>query len=143
MVLFYSSVGLALAAMMLYHVVLKVTPSDANPAISLIVTYATCIVLCLGLFLIFPLKSSLTAAFRQLNWTSFGLAFALVGLEVGFLLAYRAGWNVSSASIVVGAAVAVLLIPVGVLLFKEALSPVNVIGVLVCVMGFVMVNWKS
>lgn len=141
MVLFYSSILLALAAMTLYHLVLKVTPSDVNPAISLIVTYATCILLCLGLLLFFPLKSSLVAAFRQLNWTSFGLAFALVGLEVGFLLAYRAGWNVSMASIVVSVAVAVLLVPVGLLLFKETLSPLNVIGVLVCIAGFVMVNW--
>jgi len=141
--LFYFSILLALAAMTLYHFVLKVTPSDVNPAISLIVTYATCMVLCLGLFFFFPLKSSLTAAFRQLNWTSFGLAFALVGLEVGFLLAYRAGWNVSVASIVVSVAVAVLLVLMGVLLFKETLSPLNMLGVLVCIVGFVMVNWRS
>jgi len=34
-----------------------------------------------------------------LNWTSFALAFAIAGVEIGFLLAYRAGWNISLGAI--------------------------------------------
>ena len=76
----------------------------------------------------------------QLNWASFALAFALVGLEVGFLFAYRAGWNIGVAAIFVHATVTLFLVPIGMLMFKEKLSPTNMIGILVCVIGIVMVN---
>ncbi len=86
---------------------------------------------------------SLRAALGQLNWASFVLAFEIVGLEVGFLLAYRAGWNISSAAIFVNVAGTLLLVPVGLLFFKEKLSAVNLLGILVCILGLVMVNWKK
>jgi len=130
----------AIAAMVMYHLVLKVTPSGVNPAISLIATYLTSALLCVALLPLFPLKNGVVTAFRQLNWASYALAVTLVGLEVGFLLAYRAGWKVSTSGIVVSAAVALLLIPIGLLIFKERLSPVNVVGILVCIGGLVLVN---
>jgi drug/metabolite transporter (DMT)-like permease len=142
MALFYVSILLAVMASTLYHVIIKVTPTDVNPAISLVATYATAMVLSLGLLVAFPLKTGIGEAFRQLNWASYALAFALVGLEAGFLLAYRAGWNVSVAAIAVNAAATVLLVGVGLGLFRERLTPVNVAGILVCIVGLVMVNLK-
>ena len=58
------------------------------------------------------------------------------------MLAYRAGWKVSTAAIIVNATVTLLLIPVGVAFFREQLTPVNVAGILVCVVGLVLVNLK-
>lgn len=125
---------------MLYHVILKFTPANVNPALSLAVTYTIAVVLCLALLFFFPLKEDIASALKQLNWASFALAFALVGLEVGFLLAYRTGWNISTAALVVNVLVTVLLVPIGVLLFRERLSLVNVGGILFCAVGLVMVN---
>jgi multidrug transporter EmrE-like cation transporter len=142
MFLFYASISIAVMATMCYHIVLKLTPGNVNPAISLVVTYATAMLLSLGLLIIFPLKIGVVDAFKELNWTSYALGLALVGLEVGFLLAYRAGWKVSTAAIIVNASVTMLLIPVGVALFREQLTPVNVAGILVCVVGLVMVNLR-
>jgi drug/metabolite transporter (DMT)-like permease len=142
MVLFYVAILLAVSASTLYHIIIKVTPAEVNPAISLAATYATAMLLSLGLLVVFPLKTGIGEAFRQLNWASYALAFALVGLEAGFLLAYRAGWNVSVAAIVVNAAATVLLVGVGIGLFRERLTPVNVLGILVCVVGLVLVNLK-
>ncbi len=142
MSLFYSSILIAICSTMLYHITIKFTPADANPALSLIVTYLTAIVLCVILLFFMPLKSSITEGLKQLNWASVGLAFALVGLEVGFILVYRAGWNISMAAIVVNAVVTVLLVPVGIMLFSEKLSAMNYVGILVCIAGLVMVNAK-
>jgi len=94
------------------------------------------------LLLFVPLKSSLANGLGQLNWASIGLAFAIVGLEVGFILVYRAGWNISIAAIVVNVAVTVLLVPVGILLFSEKLSAMNYVGIVVCIAGLVMANVK-
>ena len=142
MFLFYFSIALAIFSTLLYHLTQKMTPTGANPALALTVTYLTSLVLCLLLFAFMPLTTSLKESFGQLNWASFGLAFALVGLEVGFLLAYRLGWNISLAAIFVNVAGTLLLVPIGVFLFKEKLTPVNLLGILVCILGLVMVNWK-
>ena len=143
MALFYSSILLAVGASLFYHVVLKMTPTGVNPAISLVVTYALAMVLSLGLLLFFPLKTGIIDAFRQLNWTSYALALALVGLEAGFLLAYRAGWNVSLAAIVVNVAATMLLVVLGIWLFHEKLTVANLAGILLCIAGLVLVNLKS
>jgi multidrug transporter EmrE-like cation transporter len=143
MVLFYFSIVLAVAASILYHVVLKVTPSQVNPAISLVVTYGLSMALSLCLLPLFPLKTNIVEAFKELNWASYALAFSLVGLEAGYLLAYRAGWRVSVAAIFVNATMTVLLIPIGLSFFKEKLSPLNAVGILVCLAGLVMMNWKN
>jgi len=57
-------------------------------------------------------------------------------------MAYRAGWDLSLAGIAATAAVGALLLPAGVLLYRERLSLVNVVG-FVCILGIVMVNWKK
>ena len=71
------------------------------------------------------------------------LGISILGLEMGFLLAYRAGWDISLAGIVSASAVAVVLIPVGLLAFKERLSLFNIFGVVLCIAGLVMVNYKN
>jgi drug/metabolite transporter (DMT)-like permease len=143
MFLFYFSISLAVAATLLYHLFQKKTPVDANPALALTITYGVSILLCFILLLIFfPLKNSLGQEFQRLNWASYALAFGLVGLEVGFLLAYRAGWNISTAGIIVNVIATVLLVPIGVFVFKEKLTPINLIGILVCIIGLVLVNFK-
>ena len=143
MFLFYFSFALAVLSSAMYHVFIKLVPPDANPAISLFVSYATAALLCLVLLFFFPLKTSVTDAFRQLNWTSAALALALVGLEAGFLLAYRAGWDISLAAILVNVAVTVLLVPIGLLLFRERLTPLNMVGILLCIAGLVLANIKK
>ncbi|MDY7040615.1 MAG: EamA family transporter [Chloroflexota bacterium] len=132
--------GLAILSSALYHVFQKMTPSDVDPMLSLLVTYATAIVICLVLLAVHPPKTGIIESLRRLNWASFALALAIIGLEIGFLLAYRSGWNISLGAIVANVAVTIVLIPVGFLFFKERVSLVNFIGIFVCIVGLVMVN---
>src|SRR3990170_4922987 len=94
MTLFYASISLAVLSSVLYHVFQKATSSAVNPAIGLMVTYGVAFGLSALLLLIYPLKSTVVAALRQVNWASVALAFSILGLELGFLLAYRAGWDI-------------------------------------------------
>lgn len=143
MYLYWFSLALAVFANVIYHVVQKNTPSGVNPALTLAATYMTAALLCFAAYLLFPGKEGVLAGFRHLNWTAAVLGLAIIGLELGFLLAYRSGWNVSSAALVANIAVSVLLIPVGLLFFGEGLKPVNVVGVVLCVAGLVCVTWKA
>lgn len=140
--LYYAAIALTILSSMLYHLLLKLTPAGAHPALSLTVTYAVAAIVCVGMLFFMPLKTSVIDSLRQLNWASYVLALALVGLEMGFLLSYRAGWRMGITPVVVTVTVAVLLIPIGLLAFKEKTSLVNLGGVLVAIVGLVMMNAK-
>ncbi len=142
MFLFYFSISLAIVSSMLYHFSQKSTPADVNPAVSVMATYAVAFCLTLILSFFIPTKLGFLAEVRQLNWASYLLAASIVGLEVGFLLAYRAGWNIGLAAVLVNVAASLGLVPVALFVFRDKLNWVNLLGILVCLVGLVMLNWK-
>jgi uncharacterized membrane protein len=141
--LYYLPVGLTVVANVLYHVFLKVTPASVNPLLSLVVTYLTAAAATAAILAVGPERVSLAAGLRDLNWASYALGLAIVGLEVGFMLAYRAGWNISLAGLISSTTVSLLLVPVGLLFFREALSAVNALGIALCLVGLALVNYKG
>ncbi len=139
---FYLSFGIAVLASVLYHTFQKATSPAVNPAVGLTVTYLIALGLSAFLIIIFPLNGSIRDELRKVNWASLALGVALVGLEVGFLLAYRSGWNLSIAAVAANVAAALLLLPTGIVLFKERPSLINIAGVFVCIIGLVMVSTR-
>ena len=128
-------VAIVVLSTVLYHVAQKSIPAAAPPVASLLVSYAVALVGTLALLPFYPVPAPVGRGFRQLNWASAAIGVCIVGVELGFLLAYRAGWRVSIGAAVSNAAVAALLVPVGLLAFHERLSGVNVLGLLLCVAG--------
>ncbi len=142
MFLFYFSITLTIISSVLYHFSQKGTPADVNPAVAIMATYAVAFCLTLILSFFIPTNLGFLAELRQLNWASYLLAFSVVGLEVGYLLVYRAGWNVGIAAVLVNVVASLLLVPIALIVFKQQLSWVNIIGILVCLAGLMMLNWK-
>lgn len=142
MFLFYFSISLAIASSALYHFTQKQIPVGVSPSVSVIVTYVVSLALCFILLFFLPPEKGFIAAIKQLNWASYFLALSLVGLEVGFLLVYRAGWNIGIAAVLTNVAASLILVPVAIFVFKDKLSLINIIGILVCLAGLVMLNWK-
>lgn len=140
--MYYAAIALTILSSTCYHILLKLTPDGVHPALSLMVTYATAAAVCAVFSILLPPTAGILDALRQLNWASYALALSLVGLEMGFLLAYRAGWRVGITAVVVTVIVAILLVPVGLVAFKEKTSLVNVAGILVAIVGLVMMNAK-
>jgi uncharacterized membrane protein len=136
------SIVLSILSNVLYHIFQKLTPTDINPLIALSVTYVVAIVVCLLLLPLFPSQVGIVESLKQVNWASVALGFAIVGLEAGYLMAYRANWNISLASMVGNVAMALALIPIGLLFFREKLSITNCAGLMVCAFGLILVNWK-
>ncbi len=143
MFLFYFSITLAICSSALYHFVARSTPADVNFSVSLIVTYAVALGVTLIAALLFPADKGFAAELKNLNWASFLLAIAIVGIEFGFLLTYRAGWNLGIAAVLVNVAASLILLPVAVIFFKDKISWVNIVGIFVCLAGLVMLNWKK
>jgi len=142
MFLFYFSITLAIASSALYHFSAKSTPAKVNFSVSLIVTYLVALGIVLLSIFFFPTKNGLAAELKQLNWASFLLAIAIVGIEFGFLLVYRSGWNLGIAAVLVNVVASLILVPVAIFVFKDHLNWVNIVGILVCLVGLVMLNWK-
>jgi drug/metabolite transporter (DMT)-like permease len=140
--IYYAAIGLTIFSNVLYHIFQKATPGNVNPLISLFFTYLTAAAVCLVLFPFYPGREGILLSIKKVNWTSIALGIAIVGLEMGFLLAYRAGWNISLAGIFSNGTVALLLIPVGILLFREKLTPVNLAGIILCFGGLLLINKK-
>lgn len=142
MFLFYFSITLATLSSALYHFSAKSVPSNINFAISLVVTYSAALAVTLIVALLFPAHNGLAFELKQLNWSSFLLAVAIVGIEFGFLLTYRAGWNLGIAAVLVNVVASLILVPVAIFVFKDKISWINIAGILVCLAGLVMLNWK-
>ena len=142
MFLFYFSITLAILSSTLYHFSAKSTPANVNFPIALVVTYSVALGITLISTFFFPSQNGLTFELKQLNWASFLLGLAIVGIEFGFLLTYRAGWNLGIAAVLVNVMASLILVPVAIFVFKDKLSLINIIGILVCLAGLVMLNWK-
>ena len=142
MFLFYFSITLAICSSALYHFVAKSTPSNVNFTVSLLVTYAVAFMVTLLGFFFFPATNGIAAELKHLNWASIGLAIAVVGIEYGFLLTYRAGWHLGIAAVLVNVVASLILVPVAIFVFKDKISLVNVLGIFVCLAGLIMLNWK-
>jgi drug/metabolite transporter (DMT)-like permease len=126
----------------LYHLSSKSVPRTLHPLSAIIVAYAAAIALCLVAALFYQTDESLLASFREIGWAAIGIGAGAAMIEVGFLLAYRAGWQISVTSIIVNVSVAVILIPVGLALFRERLSLWNVAGIFLCLAGLMLISKK-
>ena len=142
MFLFYFSIILAICSSAFYHFTAKSTPGNVNFTVSLLVTYAVAFLATLLTFPFFPIQEGVTAELRKLNWASIGLAIAVVGIEFGFLLVYRSGWNLGIAAVLTNVVASLILVPIAIFVFKDKISWVNVLGIFVCLAGLVMLNWK-
>ena len=123
-----------------YQICAKEVPEKMDPFASLTVTYLVGAAVSFALFGLLNRGGSIIAEYQKLNWAPFVLGLVLVGLETGFIYAYRAGWTVSTAAIVQSAFLGVVLIFVGMLLYKEAITPTKVAGILICRVGLYFIN---
>ena len=136
---FYFAFALTVFGMLLYHLSQKSVPADTNPFFVIVIAYVVGIALCLVFAIFSPGKKGLIETFRASNWAVFTLGAAAALIELGFLLAYRTGWRISIAAVATNAAAAVVLIPVGLIFFKDQISLRNVIGLIFCIVGLALV----
>lgn len=124
----------------LYNICQKSTPEGANAFGTMMVTYLVAAVICGVIFVVSAGLPNISAEFKKLNWTTYVLGAAIVGLEIGYVFLYRAGWKVSAGSIVCNIALAIVLVFVGVLLYKETITWKQVIGMVLCSAGLILIT---
>lgn len=123
-----------------YNVCMKSMPSDVNPFGALMVTYLVATIISAIIFVYMVGPSEVVGEISKINWVSVILAIAIVGLEVGYVFVYRAGWAISTASVIANIGLACVLIFVGYFLYRENVSINQIVGIVVCMFGLVLIN---
>lgn len=135
-------IALVVLSNVAYQICAKSVPDSMNPLASLTITYLIGAVASGILYYVLNLGGNLIREYDKMNWAPIVLGIVIVGLEVGWIYAYKAGWQVSTGFIVQSAFLAVALILVGYLLYHEALTWNKLVGVGVCLVGLVFINLK-
>jgi uncharacterized membrane protein len=135
---FYFPIILTALATAVYHIAQKSIAPSANPLVSLAMTYLTALGVSVAGILATPGGRSLVGSLRQLNWATYVVGVSIFGVELAVLLAYRAGWRISLASVVANVASALLLVVVGVLFYREHLALKHVTGLVLCLAGLTL-----
>ena len=135
-------IALVVLSNVVYQICAKSVPEGMNPFASLTVTYLVGAVASGLLFFVLDNGGNLIHEYQKLNWAPLVLGIVIVGLEAGWIYAYKAGWEVSTGFIVQSAFLAVVLIFVGHLLYHEAMTWNKLVGVGICLVGLVFINLK-
>ncbi|NLN81174.1 MAG: EamA family transporter [Clostridiales bacterium] len=135
-------IALVVLSNVFYQISAKSVPDRMNPLASLTITYVIGAVASVILYYALNKDANIILEYRKINWAPFLLGFAVVGLEVGYIYAYKAGWPISMAQIVQASVLAVVLIFVGYLVYHEAMTWNKIAGIIVCLAGLALINIK-
>ena len=134
-------IALVVASNVVYQICAKSVPERVDPFASLTVTYLVGAAASALLYFLFG-GTGLLKEYGRLNWAPFVLGVVIVGLEAGWLFAYKAGWQVSVGFIVQSAFLATVLLFVGYFLYHEPLSWNKILGIAICLAGLILINMK-
>jgi drug/metabolite transporter (DMT)-like permease len=137
---YYWPVIIVVCSNTLYHICSKSTPKNADMFVSLLITYLVAAASSLVLYLCTSQSRNFMYDIKEINWASIGLGFTIFFIELGFIKMYRAGWDISVGSLVTNIAIALILIFIGLIFYREHLSLSQIIGVVLCSAGLIFIN---
>ena len=135
-------IALVVLSNVVYQICAKGVPASIDPFASLTITYLVGALSSAAMYFLLNRHGNIVRELTKTNWAPFVLGFVIVGLEVGYIDEYKAGWKVSVAPVVQSAFLAVILIFVGALLYGEVITWNKVAGTLVCLVGLGLINMK-
>lgn len=122
----------------LYHVSQKATPAGLNPFLALAVSFGLASLGCLALFVGGPDVAG--PGGHGVNWTSLGLAAAVMLIESGYLIGYRSGLQLNRTAFACNNLVALALLAVGTLVYGERFGVRTGVGMVLCVAGLLFLR---
>lgn len=136
-------IAMIVASNTLYNICAKSMPDGVDSFAALCITYLTAAGACLVFFFLTNPERHLLVEMGKANWAPLVLGVVIVGLEFGYVAAYRAGWQVNACSLTANIALACVLVFVGVLLYRESLSLRQLAGIVVCGVGLFLISGQG
>ena len=141
---YYLSIIIVVFSNVIYHLASKKVPSGLNPFFFVMVSYVVGFVLALIAFTLSYKEKSIGEAFIQqsklINWTPIILGISVIGLEVGNVMMYRAGWDISKGALVTNMLLAFVLVIIGAVIFKDEFTLKHIIGLVSFVVGLFLLS---
>lgn len=131
---------LSLFSGVIYQISSKSSPKAMDPLASLTVTYLLAAAVSGVLYYCVHKDGNLIKEYGNLNWTSFVLAGAVIGIDLGNRYMYRGGWSISNGYILTSVVLSVVLLGVGYFLYKETITWAKLIGVVLCLAGISLIT---
>lgn len=131
---------MAIIANIIFHIAEKSINTDMNPLLALSVTYfISFIIVTVIMFFTYP-NIDIISNFHKINWAVLVLSLSSLGFDLSILLAYRFGGKMSKLFNIISPGIAISLVLIGVLLYKESLSVYNFVGLILGISGIYLIS---
>lgn len=137
---YYYPVLIIVSSNVLYDISAKAFPKEINAQAGLTAYYVIAAVVSLALFYLTSEVKNFPAELKKVTWATFTLALGCTGIDLGYVLLFRAGWNISFGSLICNITIAISLILVGKIFFHEYINKYHLIGISMCLAGFALIN---
>lgn len=137
---YYLPVLVIVGSNIIYDISAKSFPGGMNPQAGLTAVYSIAAIASFILFFITSKKENFFSELKKINWATFLLAAGCTGIDLGYILLFRAGWNISFGSLVCNIMIAISLIIIGIVFYKEKVTRDHMIGIVLCLLGLVFIN---
>lgn len=135
------SAALAVIGGVAYHHFVKRISPTIHPMVSIVGIYVGVLGLSSILLALFPPAEGYRYHFKQINWVQLAVAGSVFLIELGFVLMYHAGWNLSTGNLVTGVFINLILVGLGIFLLREKMILINVIGIVLSIIGVAMISY--
>lgn len=139
--LYYFPIAFIVLANVLYDISAKSFPEQINAQAGMSFYYVIAAMVSIILFYITSENKNFWKEIKKINKATFTLALGCTGLDFGYVLAFRTGWEISFASLVCNILIAVVLIFVGVIFYHEVINKKHILGIIMCLTGFVLITY--
>jgi len=140
---FWWPIGLIVFCSTAYQVGVKEISTGIHPLSALVLTYLSASFASFILyFFLAPQGENRKKEIFSWNPSALGLGFSIVGIELGVVYMYRAGWTVQTSFILTNSLIVAALMAAGALFYKEKLKLRQLAGVVLTLAGIVCIVWQ-
>lgn len=130
---------LIVVSTVLYQLGQRAIPGGVNAFVATLAAYVIAMIGTLVAMPFFSRDGTISESVRALNYGTLLVGLGALGIELGFLLAYRAGWPIGTTSLIANSMVAIVLLIISALLFSESITLPRVTGIVLCLAGLWLV----
>ncbi len=140
---FWWPIGLIVFCSTAYQVGVKEISTGIHPLTVLVLTYLSASFASFILyFFLAPQGENRKKEIFSWNPSALGLGFSILGIELGVVYMYRAGWTVQTSFILTNSLIVAALMAAGALFYKEKLKLRQLAGVALTLAGIVCIVWQ-
>ena len=137
---YYLPVLLVVFSNAVYDIAAKSIPTALNAMASLVITYLSAALCAFILFFVSDKEKKYFKEIKKVNKAIFLMAVGVVVIDLGYILLFREGWDISVGSLICNIVLAVSMVIIGITIYKEKLTKNHLVGIAFCLAGFILIN---